>query len=357
MTAQRTLSPEEVVSALYEGIFRRRADPSGSAAYLNALLNGYSLSKIIEEMIASDEFRNVRGSNVLPVITLPDLTSLYPEKYHKSNSGPPIFIADVDDDFRFLERLIIEHRYYDSLGVWSPAIDLDKQITAAIVEGLGARRCVELGCFTGPVLSLLADRGIEATGVEVSHLAFLLAYPNIRNKIRYGDLLSVDLDSSCDVFLAMDVLEHLSPLRIDEYIARIAKMISSEGFVYLNSPMFGADRVFGTPFEAYLSEWQRVGDASFWRHLHCDDIGWPMHGHLIWASPNWWERQFSNHGLVRDHAIEEVLHETLASFFERAPARRSLFVLKRAQNIGPQDETRDRIRVVLSRALNDFVSI
>jgi SAM-dependent methyltransferase len=352
MSAQRTLTPEEVVSALYEGIFCRRADPSGMVAYRNALLNGYSLSKIIEEMIASDEFRGIRGSNVLPVTTFPDLTNLYPKKYRKSNGGPPVFTADVDDDFRFLEHMIIEYQYYDSFGVWSPSIDLDKTITATIVESLGARTCVELGCFTGPVLSLLADRGIKVTGVEVSHLAFLLAYPNVRNKIRYGDLLSVDLDSSCDVFLAMDVLEHLSPLRIDEYIARIAQMISSDGFVYLNSPMFGADRVFGTPFEAYLPEWQRVGDASFWRHLHCDDKGWPMHGHLIWASPNWWERQFSNHGLVRDHPIEEVLHETLASFFERAPARRSLFVLKRAQNIGPQDETRERIRVFLSRALN-----
>jgi SAM-dependent methyltransferase len=352
MSAQRTLTPEEVVSALYEGILRRHADPSGFVAYLSALLDGRSLSQIIAEMIASFEFRNTNESSVLPVITLPDLASQYPEKYQKTKSGPPIFIADIDDDFEFLERLIMEHRYYDSLGVWSPSIDLDKRITAAIVEGLGARRCVELGCFTGPVLSLLADRGIEVTGIEVSHLAFLLAYPNVRNNIRYGDLLSVDLDGTCDVFLAMDVLEHLSPLRIDQYIARIVRMISSDGFVYLNSPMFGADRVFGTAFEAYLPEWRQVGDASFWRHLHCDDKGWPMHGHLIWASPSWWERQFSEHGLVRDNTIEQVLHESLASFFEGAPARRSLFVLKRARNIGCPSVSLERIRAILSRALN-----
>ena len=70
-----------------------------------------------------------------------------------------------------MESLIQRHRYYDGLGVWSPFIDLDKEITAALVRGLGAHSCFELGCYTGPVLSLLAEAGVDVLGAEVSHTA------------------------------------------------------------------------------------------------------------------------------------------------------------------------------------------
>ena len=52
-------------------------------------------------------------------------------------------------------------------------IDPDKDITAAIVRGLGARGCFELGCFTGSVISILADAGVSILGTEVSHLSRL----------------------------------------------------------------------------------------------------------------------------------------------------------------------------------------
>ena len=225
--------------------------------------------------------------------------------------------------------MIVRHGYYESLGVWSPEIDLDKHVTAAIVSGLGARDCIELGCFTGPVLSLLAEQGIDVCGVEISHLAFLLAYANIREKIRFGDLLDLDFDKSYDLFLGMDILEHLNPLDMDRYIARMAQLVKQTGFAYINSPMHGTDDVFGTVFEAYLPEWQQAGEDVFWRDLHCDTKGWPMHGHLVWASPKWWESTFLKHGLVRDRNIEKAIHALLAPFFEKtAPARRSFFVLR-----------------------------
>src|SRR3954471_12496398 len=60
----------------------------------------------------------------------------------------------------------------------------------------------------------------------------------------------------------------------------------------------------------------------------CDETGWPEHGHLIWASPNWWTAKSAAHGLRRDVAAERVIHHRLGSFFDdHAPGRRSLFVL------------------------------
>ena len=96
--------------------------------------------------------------------------------------------------------------------------------------------------------------------------------------------------------------------------------------------MWGKDHIFGVFEEPYLEEWLAVGDKSYWRHWPCDDKGWPIHGHLVWASPQWWERKFRDYGLVRDIEIEQAIHRNLAGFFKQAIGRRCLFVLRRATN-------------------------
>jgi SAM-dependent methyltransferase len=243
-----------------------------------------------------------------------------------------VYVARIDGDIASMESLIDRHRFYDQFGVWSPVIDNDKKITTAIVRGLGARSCFELGCFTGSVMSLLAEADITVRGAEVSHLAFTFAHPNIRDAIMFGDLLTLDIDRRFDVVLCMDVLEHVSPLRLDQYIEKILRIVDDDGYVYLNAPMWGRDQIFGVFEEPYLDEWLAVGDRSYWRHWPCDDKGWPIHGHLVWASAGWWERKFRDHGLVRDTEIEQAIHQNLVAFFAEAIGRRCLFVLRRANN-------------------------
>jgi hypothetical protein len=323
-----SLQYPDVVRALYQGILERPVDESGFQSHLDALQNGAPLTNLIRGMIESDEFK-IRH----PIKTgrgfLPDLTEMYPDKYLRKKDDFSIFEASSDDDFRLMESLIVKHRFYDSNDVYSSGIDLDKQVTGSIVRGLGARTCIEMGCFAGPVLSVLASQGIDVCGIEVSHLAFVLAYNNVRERLRYGDLLDLQFDRTYDVFFGMDVLEHLNPLKLDNYIHRISKLVRAEGFIFINSPMFGHDDVFGTAFEIYVPEWQQAGEDEFWRYLHCDGKGWPVHGHLVLASPRWWERAFLKQGLVRDRDIEKSIHSILKPFFDKiAPARRSFFVLK-----------------------------
>ena len=125
----------------------------------------------------------------------------------------------------------------------------------------------------------------------------------------------------------MDVLEHLNPLLLDVYIEKLTSLLDRDGYLYVNSPMWGSDRNFGVLEERYLREWDSVGDGSYWRHLPCDGRGWPLHGHLIWASSGWWEQKFAEHGLVRDTVVEGAIQKTLAKWFECAPGRKSVFVL------------------------------
>lgn len=328
---QALFDSRQVAEALYRGILGRSADEGGLAAYVTALNRGAGLPDVVASFVRSDEFNAGREPARMLGHPLPDLTVVSPESYTRLEDGSALYWATTDEDFRRIEALIREHRYYDSFGVWNPEVDLDKRITAAIVQGLGARSCLEPGCFSGAVLSVLASRGIEVCGVEVSHLAMVLALPDVHRHIRFGDLLSLEFGRRYDVVLAMDILEHLSPIDLDRYVQRLASLMEPDGFIYLNSPMFGADDVFGTAAQVYRPEWRAAGDGSCWRHLHCDARGWPLHGHLVWASPRWWESLFVRNGLERDREIERVIHSMLGGFFDRvAPARRSLFVLRRA---------------------------
>src|SRR5215472_5214781 len=151
-------SPEHVATALYQGILDRAPDICGFADKINLLRSGQELEQVIRTFIASPEFRSRFTQTLLPPAPMPDLRNSIPEKYETQLvRGAPmtVFIARADADIALKESLIDRCRFYDRFGVWSPVIDYDKEITAAIVRGLGAHSCFALGCFTGPVVGLL----------------------------------------------------------------------------------------------------------------------------------------------------------------------------------------------------------
>ncbi|GEM_PF-714989 len=329
-------APADVADALYRGILDRAPDHTGLRNLTDQLEAGTSIDAVAKNLLSSSEFTATMLKQLIPPHQLPDLVRRYPERYERETTsyGVPmiLFKADSDADFDFMEQAIAQHRYYDGMGVWGVKIDLDKRITAALVKGLGATSCLELGCFTGAVISLLEEAGIDVLGLDVSHLAFALAYSNVKDRMVYGDLLTARLERRFDVVLAMDIIEHLNPVKFEQYIGAIAARVAQDGYFYLNSPMFGTDDIFGEVFGAYVTQWQAAGEQVLFRRLDCDPAGWPMHGHLVWASPVWWEQQFAAHGLVRDRAIERAIHAKLGPFFADNQARKCLFVLKHEAN-------------------------
>jgi SAM-dependent methyltransferase len=315
---------------MYQGILERPADEAGLNGFVHALRAGVPLSQLLHDMIGSPEFLS-RHPIVVGRPDLPDLTVLYPQKYVRKSQHYTVFKASSDEDFNLLESLIVRHRFYDNFDVYSPRIDIDKQITAAVIESLGAKSCLDLGCFTGAVISLLESRGLSVCGVDISHMAFVLAYNNIRSSMRYGDLLDQSFETTFDCVCAMDVLEHINPGKVERYVARIAELISPTGFGYINGPMFGQDDVFGKIYEPHLPEWEAESPDGFWHHLECDHKGWPVHGHLIFAGPRWWENLLLKYGLVRERQIETCIHSLLGSFYDKlAAGRHCLFVVRHA---------------------------
>ena len=165
-----TLPPAQVATALYRGILEREPDLAGLKSKVKRLRSD-SLEQVVRTFITSPEFRSRFLERLVPPLQLPDLRALIPDKYEiqqTSRGAIGVYVARDASDETLMASLIEKHRYYDRFGVWTPTIDLDKKITATIVCGLGAQSCFELGCFTGPVMSLLADEGLTVLGSEVS---------------------------------------------------------------------------------------------------------------------------------------------------------------------------------------------
>ncbi|HEX4157993.1 MAG TPA: DUF4214 domain-containing protein, partial [Rhizomicrobium sp.] len=131
---------------LYRGIFNRAPDAAGRAYWSKLLRNGKPLREVISRMLSSDEFQNSRQSRTIRQSDLPDITGELPRPYETvmglDNLTHHVIPIEDDSEFDLLERLIVEHRFYDSFGGWGYSIDLDKHVTAAIVKGIGARSCL-----------------------------------------------------------------------------------------------------------------------------------------------------------------------------------------------------------------------
>jgi len=319
-------SHEAFVMGLYSEFRGRPPDREELARHVRALQNGLPRHALVGALLRSAEFEAILQRRFMPRVELPNLYAARPQCYREEGADL-FFVAEDDERITYMEEMIRTCGYYDSFGAWSSSIDEDKKIVAQLVECFRPANCLEIGCFNGPILSLLQSRGIEVTGLDLSHLAFVTAFANVRKHLRWGDLLTAKLDRKFDCVLALDVLEHVSPLAVLDHIGKIKNLLAPDGVVILNSPMFGQDRIFGTVFGQYVREWIAVGDRDYFRYWPSDAQGWPIHGHMVLASPVWWEQRFAVAGLIRQERIERALHERLAPYFSWAPARKSLFIL------------------------------
>jgi len=145
--------------------------------------------------------------------------------------------------------------------------------------------------------------------------------------------------SDLDVIFGLDIFEHLNPNRLAGCLKRIDDHLERGGFVFANIPAFGCDPVFGEVFPMYIDDWLADSERGVhFRMLHCDRLGYPMNGHLIWGHTDWWVRQFEEVGLSRQPGIEAALQARYDSYLRMAPARRSFYVF--AKNARSTDVAR-----------------
>jgi hypothetical protein len=329
-------SDTRFIEEAYREVLGRPADPDGLAHYRRVLREGLSRSAVLLELMRSEEFVNTLRPAHAP---LPSLKAMRPDRYSQTidrTNGQTIDIFDAasPSDIDWLERMILEHRYYEHPGVWQFNVDFDKRTMAQVIAAFAPSRALELGCAAGAVLECLDDAGVAAEGVEISSLAIGLASDRVRSRIHHGDLLTLDLPHGYDLIFGLDVFEHLNPNRLDAYIRRLWDIAAPGGYLFGNIPAFGDDPVFGTVFPLYVEGWS--ADAAAGRpfsRMHVDAHGYPIHGHLVWADCNWWVAQFERQGFRRQDAIERAIHDKVDAYMDaRSKARKAFFVFAKDEN-------------------------
>jgi 2-polyprenyl-3-methyl-5-hydroxy-6-metoxy-1,4-benzoquinol methylase len=95
-------------------------------------------------------------------------------------------------------------------------------------------RVIEIGCGSGVLLSELSNRGYECIGVDVDEKSAAWIRKNTGLDIRSGIFPDVALPS-CDLFLALDVLEHTK--RPHEFLRRAAGLLASGGIAIIQAPI------------------------------------------------------------------------------------------------------------------------
>lgn len=147
-----------------------------------------------------------------------------------------------------------------------------------------------------------------------------------------GDIARLDLGRTFDIVYALDVFEHVRPRRLPELLAGAARHLEPDGVLIANSPAYGIDPVFGEPFPMYIPTWRRDADRGRpFRDLLVDADGYPLYGHLIWATAAWWTNAFASAGLGRDADTEAAVQRAHGSYFDAVPSRRPMFVLRRSR--------------------------
>ncbi len=326
------LSDEQFVQLCYRFFLQRDADEEGFCHFIEKLNNGHSRAEIVQEIMQASEFDELK--NKYNPLELPSLRKIRPEQYElcrqlDTDENALAFRVTSPTDYDWLEEMIVTHGYYDNIGAWNLEIDDDKKVIAGMAQLFQPGKSVELGCSTGSVVKLMREAGIAADGVEISHLAMSFAHRKIRPYIHFGDFRRLNLALDYDLIIGMDVFEHLNPNILGEYIVRCRELLGQGGYIFTNIPAYGNDIVFGEVHSLVFDEWKaQVSTGDNFSTLHVDSAGWPISGHLIWATSTWWLYQFETRGFRREVEIEKALHAKFDSYIEeKTPARKSFYVL------------------------------
>ena len=313
---------EATVDNVYRRLLGRPADPEGLAHHVGRMEAGATGADIAISIAESQEYKQ-------RIASVPRYRR--PEQYRTvvDTSGNASLVFDIAEpaDFDWLESRINDNGYYEHEGVWSLDIDDDKRVMAEMLASFTPKRALELGCASGGVMRALAEHGVVAEGVEISRMAYEHAPSDVQARMHLGDLLDLDLSRDYDLVYGLDIFEHLNPNRLDKYLVAIRERLVDGGLLFAVVPAFGTDDVFGEAFPLYLDEWQRdLAAGRLFNPVFCDHDGYPLHGHLINASTQWWLAQFAAAGFQRRPDLERPLHERHAEHFAIAPARRSFYV-------------------------------
>lgn len=331
------LADTAFLTAAYRELLGRAPDSTGFDAAIKHLTSGGTRRDLLHAMVDSAEFENrlLTSTDAKP---LPSLVAMQPHRYRRSGEFLA-FIVKSDEDYDWLEEMITDHGYYERPGPWRYGFNDDKANLSRLVSLLRPQKVLEVGCGDGGTLHGPTMLGIDCVGLDVSEYARERALPDVRDRVLIGDLLRSDHRfPGVDTVCGFDIFEHLNPNRLPQYLQRCASILPDDGLLLINAPVFGTDDLFGDAMGVWTDEWRKdLQNHVPFSFIPCDDHGFPMMGHLVWADSKWWEQTFQANGFLRVRRIERALHQRFDPIFEYSHARRAFMLLAKRLGDTRQD--------------------
>lgn len=151
------------------------------------------------------------------------------------------------------------------------------------------KNCLDVGCGTGDLVSILRTYGIDAYGVEISEHALELADKSVRPFLKHGNIVKLPYkNNEFDLVLTFDVLEHLerSTIKkaIDESIRVSRKFVMHKIFTSENLWI----RIFHMRDFSHLS----IFTKRFWRRKFIEHPQAALQRNSLFHLPAFMESSF-----------------------------------------------------------------
>lgn len=178
-------------------------------------------------------------------------------------------------------------------------------------------RVLDVGCAKGYQVLALRREGVEAWGVDISDYAISEAPAEVEPYLKVEEYRRIHFpDGYFDLVLALEVLEHIPPTQIDEVVKELRRITSR--WIWVSIPCYGTNPYGPDGCLEGKIQPERINyyrkhtvDLASFRHLVRDIEGYPIHGHLIAASFDWWTALFTSLGFLRRGDVEGEINRRL----------------------------------------------
>ena len=242
-----------------------------------------------------------------------------------------LYLSEVQGDFYG------EHYYRErTADNQSAIVYLDGEdkirVSALIALVFSPKRSFEVGCAMGLMVKALRAQHVAAEGIDFSQWCIDRADAAVKDAVKWGDILqpvSAADEGAYDIVLALDVLEHLPPEKINEALGNLAKRLKPGGMIFTVIPAYGPNEFGPELYRLHRATWRRDAAADLpFRDIPLDDEGHPHMGHLTHATIGWWENAFRDAGMRRLGDVEQLLHNRFDGLLDHG--RRSFFLFAKS---------------------------
>jgi len=159
-------------------------------------------------------------------------------------------------------------------------------IAERLIADVAPKSVLDAGCATGMLVEALRQRGVEATGIDLSSFAIERAHESVRAYCHHGSIAD-ELPDRYDLIVSIEVLEHMPVRAAEAAIANFCR--HADDVLFSSSPL---------------------------------DYKEPTHVNV--HPPEYWAAEFARHGFYRDVDFDASYITPWAARFRRGtePIRR-----------------------------------